>query len=185
MRADFSALFNYVRDIPFCASGNPRVATLTELPQLIKIKKGGCTLKHYLLGTLMESLGLHVEYVTTPFLWADLEIEYPSDIKIIVNKMPIQHHLYLCHNGRNIDATWDLPLIGLGLPINYAMGNLNMALAVKPCGESIIHLSIHEREKFRHQLNSRRKHSKTVPYFYGLVQCWFDEVRATYQAQFA
>lgn len=128
-------IFNNVRDIPYII--DPTLWDLEAGPvKMLQIGKGSCTPKHYLMGSLFQDLGLKVKFCTYPFKWKELDIEYPSEIKILAEKLPIAYHLACKVLIKNkwvlVDATWDTGLRGIGFPVNDVWdGESDTVLAVK------------------------------------------------------
>ena len=136
------AVFNHIRDIPY--------AVLPELnhPQLYKrileINVGSCAPKHLLMAEMYQRLGLDVLLAVYPYRWAEFEELYPAQLWKLAQTMPPAHHL-ACKvfiNGRYVlvDATIDLPLGSIGLPVNeHWDGESDTLLPVLPTGEEEIY----------------------------------------------
>ena len=123
VKAEAIRLFLATRDMPFEVTSPGRKLTLEETINNARVKKrGSCSSKHYLLGQDYQKLSIPVAFITCPFLWQDLKVDYPDQVRKLAEKMPIQYHLALGIITNNqlaiIDATWDLPLKKAGFLIN-------------------------------------------------------------------
>ncbi len=139
------SIYEKIRDIPYALI--PELISAENYINILTVGKGSCTPKHLLLATLYEKLGFTVLLAVYPFKWADVEIELPSRLKKQAESLPDDHHL-ACRveiNGKLIlvDATVDLPLENLGLPVNREWdGESDMLMPVNPSGdEQIFHPS--------------------------------------------
>ncbi|NQT71556.1 MAG: hypothetical protein HQ553_02155 [Chloroflexi bacterium] len=139
------SIFEKIRDIPYAIV--PRLISAENYLDILKIGKGSCTPKHLLLAALYEKLGLTVLLAVYPFKWADVEIEFPSRLKKQADSLPDDYHL-ACKveiGGKLVlvDATVDLPLRILGLPVNRDWdGVIDMLMPVNPSGdEQLFHPS--------------------------------------------
>jgi len=131
-------IFEKVRDIPYAVI--PSLVSHDRFAETISINQGSCTPKHFLLCHMFQRLGLMVLYAVYPFRWEDLDIDYPSSLKRMAHSLPMGHHLAcrveLCGRLALVDATVDLSLKGLGLPVTEQWDGLSdTLLPVKPCGE--------------------------------------------------
>jgi hypothetical protein len=90
--------------------------------------------------------------------------------------MPLSHHL-ACRVDINgnfvlVDATLDLALQKLGLPVNHKWDGLNdTLLAVKPCGDEQLY---HPSEA---SLMQPRMFDERALAFYDALNSWLDEIR--------
>jgi hypothetical protein len=132
------SIFERIRDIPYAIV--PRLISAENYLEILKIGKGSCTPKHLLLADLYKKLGLTVLLAVYPFRWADVDIELPPRLKKQANSLPDDHHL-ACKveiEGKLvlIDATVDMPLQILGLPVNIGWdGKVDMLMPVNPSGD--------------------------------------------------
>lgn len=115
------SIFEHIHDIPYSLAipmTDPKIAP----EQILSLGKGYCSPKHHLLAAMYRKLGLDVIYATFPFVWNDPAIQYPPYLRTLAAGMPVAYHL-ACRvriNGRwvLVDATWDLPLVKAGFPVN-------------------------------------------------------------------
>jgi len=166
------SVFRKVRDIPY--------AIISELihPQkyldILKLNKGSCSPKHFLLADLLERLGLTVFYSSWQFLWKDVPIEWPMELQKLANDMPVNTHLALrVKIGDDfvlVDATLDPKLRTLGLPINDWDGKSNTLLPIQPLGEE----AWYSREE-RKLLGPDFEEKSLV--FYRELNSWLEKVR--------
>ncbi|MBT4511507.1 MAG: hypothetical protein HOC20_04770 [Chloroflexi bacterium] len=139
------AVFEKIRDIPYAII--PRLISADNYTEILSIGKGSCTPKHLLLASMYEKLGITVVLAVYPFKWANVEIEFPPSLRARVDTLPDDHHL-ACKaeiEGKLVlvDATVDLPLEKLGLPVNIEWDGISdMVLPVEPTGkEQLYHPS--------------------------------------------
>jgi len=135
-RESIISIFSHIRDIPYSLDvpvNDPK--TLQE--QILMAGKGSCGAKHYLLAEMFRNLNLTVVYATFPFLWNDPGIQYPPQLRKLAATLPVAHHL-ACRvqigcSWILVDATWDLPLLKAGFPVNRSWdGYSETKCAVKP-----------------------------------------------------
>ena len=85
-------IFEYIRDIPYAII--PALRDPSAGPQeMLKLDKGSCQPKHYLLGMFFNQLDIPIKYATFPFSWAELPLNYPPILKNIAAKLPQGFHL--------------------------------------------------------------------------------------------
>ena len=176
--------FRPIRDWPFEVKVNPEENIQLDIEALKKTTRGSCSHKHYVLASIYEELGVSVHYVTHPFHWHDLELDWPRRLRRLISKMPIQYHLALsiAPDGQRflLDATWDSPLVRAGFRVNELNGHLSDThLAILPCGPAIIHQTIAEREQYRQKLVGSLGQHTTVAEFYSELNTWLEQVRRT------
>jgi len=138
------AVFEHVRDIPYAIV--PELIDAKRYIDIVKINRGSCTPKHFLLGEMFQRLGLLVLFAVYPFYWgerADILENYPAKLRRMAESRPTGHHLAakVEIEGRFVlvDATLDMPLARLGLPVNRNWdGFSDTRLPMTPTGEEII-----------------------------------------------
>lgn len=138
-------IYNHIRDIPY------KVITGLNDPvnyeRIVEVNAGSCTPKHLLLAEMYSRLGLDVLLVVYPYLWTEFEDIYPEHLFKLAQNMPPANHLacLVYINGRYtlVDATVDLPLGKLGIPVNPCWdGESDTLLPVLATGvEEIYHPS--------------------------------------------
>ena len=135
-RESMISIFSHIRDIPYSLVV-PLNDSHTPQEQILMAGKGSCGAKHYLLAEMFRNLNLTVVYATFPFLWNDPDLHYPPQLRIFAATLPVAHHL-ACRvqigcNWILVDATWDLPLVKAGFPVNgHWDGYSETKCAVKP-----------------------------------------------------
>jgi hypothetical protein len=166
------SVFRKIRDFPYAII--PEVIHPKEYLDILKINKGSCTPKHFLLADLLERLGLTIFYSVWQFLWKDIPIEWPLELKKLVEEMPINTHLALRVEIEDefvlVDATLDPKLKILGLPINDWDGRSNTLLPIQPLGEE----AWHSREE-REVMVPNFEEGSLV--FYQELNYWMEKVR--------
>ena len=165
-------IFERIRDIPYAVV--PELIDPENYIGVLETNRGSCTPKHLLLCSMYERLGIPVLFATYPFKWAELEIDYPPGLRRLAGNVPPDYHL-ACKadiEGRMVlvDATLDLPLQKLGLPVNKEWDGISdTLLAVKPLDEELYHPS-------EAKLMEPVFAEKALP-FYEELNAWLEELR--------
>lgn len=166
------SVFRKIRDIPYAII--PEIIHSQKYLDILKINKGSCSPKHFLLADLLERLGLTIFYSVWRFLWKDVPIEWPLELKKLAGEMPINTHLALRVKVEDkfvlVDATLDPKLKILGLPINDWDGKGDTLLPIQPLGEEIWH-SKEERELMLPDFE------EGFLVFYQKLNFWLEKVR--------
>lgn len=115
------SVFEHIRDIPYSLEV-PMTNPKTSPEEMLRLGKGYCGPKHYLLAEMYQQLGLEVVFATFPFIWNDPDLKYPSELRRLAMGLPVAHHL-ACRVRIDdrwvlVDATWDRPLKRAGFPVN-------------------------------------------------------------------
>ena len=132
------SIYERIRDIPYAVI--PELIDAQRYVEILKLGKGSCTPKHFLLCNMYQRLGMVVLYVVYPFRWDEVEIDYPPQLRKLAESVPTSYHL-ACRVDIGgefvlVDATLDLALKGLGLPVNETWdGTSDTLLPMNPCGE--------------------------------------------------
>ena len=135
------SIYEKVRDIPYAVL--PDLIDAERYVDILKLGRGSCTPKHFLLGNMFQRLGLLVLYAVYPFRWgerAEVLDDYPQQLRELSRELPMSHHL-ACKveiDGRLVlvDATLDPPLANAELPVNQKWdGFSDTLLPITPCGE--------------------------------------------------
>jgi len=168
------AIFNSIRDIPYAIV--PGLNDAERYADILKLNRGSCTPKHFLLCSMYQRLGLNVLFVVYPFRWDEFEELYPPYLRKPARTMPVSHHL-ACRvdiNGKFIlvDATLDPALAKVGMPVNRDWnGTTETLLAVTPSGE----------EQLFHPSEARfmqpRNDDEKALAFYNKLNTWLDKLR--------
>ena len=153
-----------------------------DLTYIKACKRGSCSPKHYLLGSICEELGLQVVYLTYPFYWDELGVDYPDFIKRLAEEMPLTYHLaievWIGKEGFLLDATWDPPLEKMGFPVNKIGDELtNTKIAVVPCGKPVIHTSALRRDEYIKPLKEKMAGTESEFEFYVALNAWLEQIR--------
>ncbi len=176
------SVFEHIRDIPYAivpAFRDPAFGPVGILEQ----NEGSCQPKHYLLMMFFHSLKIPVKLATYAFRWSDSDVRYPHDLKELISRLPIEYHL-ACKaeiEGRwvLVDATWDMPLINVGFPVNeYWDGISNTKNAVTPI-EEVMHESVRERVRFETERHGLYTEEEKAVYreFIEKLNAWLEAVR--------
>lgn len=170
------SIYERIRDIPYATI--PELTDSQRYVDILRINRGSCTPKHFLLCNMYQRLGLSVLFAVYPFRWDEIELDYTPRLRKLTKAMPTSHHL-ACKvdiDGRLVlvDATLDLPLEKLGLTVNEQWdGTSDTLLPIEPCGE----------EQLYHPLEAyslRARHDERSLAFYREFDLWLDEIRKTY-----
>jgi hypothetical protein len=180
----------YVRDLPYDRDEKARPKSLADELRLIQQqKRGTCSGKHYLLGRILEREGFPVVYLTYPFLWADIYVDYPQELAKLAKKMPPQNHLSLgsLRDAQNptdvkpLDVSWDPLLSYMGFPVASLIYTPDQppqtSFAVLPLDEPKLHYSAQERWKHISEVRDKIPRDDVVPQFYNLLFLWLRNVR--------
>jgi hypothetical protein len=177
------AIFTKTLNAPFAiVSCQQRTSWQDHVKDFPRRGSGTCSPKHYYLGAQLEALEIPVIYVSTPFLWQELPVNYPHELQALVEKMPVQNHLSLLADldgfWQTVDATWDRPLgqVGFSVPEeNYELET--SSLAVIPSGKQVFHYSAEEKFEWIKELRKSMPYSEIPDRFYLKLNNWFQEVR--------
>lgn len=168
------AIYNRIRDIPYAIV--PELSDTERYAEILKLQKGSCMPKHFLLGDMYQRLGLLVLYAVYPFRWDQTGINYPPQLRTMAEELPASYHL-ACRVDINeelvlVDATLDSPLKKLGLPVNTNWdGVSDTLLPMVPCGEEQL---FHPSEaNFR---QTRNYDEKSLSFYRELNQ-WLEKAR--------
>lgn len=176
-------IFQHIRDIPFLMTGitDPENGPV----ELLKQNRGSCSPKHFLLGWMYQKLNIPVKYASYHFMWSDLEVDYPRRLRKLADELPMMVHLalkaYINNEWILLDATWDLPLKKVGLPVNEDWDGFSNTLnAVTPL-EEIIHETIQERLEYLDYIDSKipntEEQNELADKFRTEFNNWVEKVR--------
>jgi len=166
-------IYQKIRDIPYAVV--PELNDTEKYVEILKYGMGSCMPKHLLLCNMYERLGMMVLYAVYPFRWGEVEIGYPPRLKKLAEELPTNHHL-ACRVDMDgelvlVDATLDLALEKLGLPVNKEWDGIsNTLLPINPCGEEELY---HPSEAY---LTQARYDEKSLV-FYSELNRWLEEAR--------
>lgn len=169
-----TAIFRKIRDIPYAVI--PELNNPKKYHGILKLNRGSCTPKHFLLCYMYQKMGLEVLYAVYPFRWSDFGAVYPPELQELAAAMPISYHL-ACKvdiSGKLVlvDATIDSALQTIGLPVNKEWdGFSDTLLAVNPCGEEQLY---HPSEAHFMQPATIDEKSLT---FYNRLNSWLEKIR--------
>jgi len=156
-------IFENVRDIPYMVI--PELIHPEKGPVgMLRLGKGSCSPKHFLIAMMFKKLGIQVKDVICPFSWDDPAIDYPLKLRKLAGEVPIDHHLacraYISGRWVLVDATWDPPLRMVGFPVNEEWDGVSDTIcAVEPLTEEVcdtVRLTESEislRDRFYDELN--------------------------------
>ncbi len=135
------SIFEKIRNIPYAIV--PELIDSQRYIDILRLGKGSCSPKHFLLCEMFQRLGLPVLFVVYPYRWderAGILEKYSLRLKEMAEAMPVSHHI-ACKveiGGKLIlvDATLDPPLQKVGLLVNMSWnGKDDTVLPMTPCGE--------------------------------------------------
>jgi transglutaminase-like putative cysteine protease len=176
------SIYQHIRDIPYAIV--PELRDPKDGPQgMIRMNKGSCVPKHFLMASMLGELGLEVKYVSYLFNWNDPAIKFPHELKKVVKNMPITAHLATKVNidgaWRLVDATYDLPLKKAGFPVNELWDGISDTKnAVIPI-EEVVHESLQERLSFAGKRVGEYTDKERSAYaeFTKKLNYWLEEIR--------
>lgn len=166
-------IYQRIRDIPYAVI--PELNDAERYVEILKLGKGSCTPKHFLLCNMYQRLGMLVLYVVYPFRWDEGEIDYPPRLRRLAEELPTSYHL-ACRVDIDgelvlVDATLDPSLERLVFPVNKEWdGVSNTLLPINPCGEEQLY---YPSEAY---LMQARYDEKSLT-FYNELNSWLEEVR--------
>ncbi|MDI6806224.1 MAG: hypothetical protein QMD14_00200 [Candidatus Aenigmarchaeota archaeon] len=170
------SIFEYIRNIPYYIL--PELLDSEKGPiKMLKMNKGSCQPKHFLLEQMYTELGISVLYVRYAFKWDEIGIDYPPKLKELAKQMPITHHL-ACEadiEGKSVlvDATLDPPLKKIYPRVNEKWDGIS---------DTLLAISKFSDKEFHHPLTERvylgsPVFSKLESEFYTELNSWLEEVR--------
>ena len=170
------SIYQRIRDIPYAVI--PQLVDAERYVDILKLGKGSCTPKHFLLCNMYQRLGLLVLYVVYPFRWDEwdeTEFDYPPRLKKLAEELPTGYHL-ACKveiDGKLVlvDATLDSALKNAGLTVNQDWdGVSDTLLPMNPCGEEQLY---HPSEAYLMQA----QYDETSLAFYSELNSFFEKAR--------
>jgi len=172
------SIYRGIRDIPYAVV--PELNDAERYIDILKLGRGSCTPKHFLLGNMFQRLGMLVLYVVYPFRWDDFGTYYPPRLRRLAEELPTSYHLACKVDIEGelvlVDATLDSALMKqalerFGLTVNKEWdGVSNTLLPMNPCGEEQLY---HPSEAY---LMQARYNEKQLA-FYRELNSWFEDVR--------
>jgi len=176
------SIYQHIRDIPYAIVAELRDPK-TGPSDMVRMNKGSCVPKHYLMALMMNELGLPVKYATYLFNWNDPAIRYPPALRKVAKNMPITAHLAIKVNIDGkwclVDATYDLPLKKAGFPVNELWDGISDTKnAVMPI-EEVVHESLQERLTFAGKRVGEYTDKERSSYaeFTKKLNYWLEELR--------
>jgi len=166
-------IFNRIRDIPYAII--PELISAERYHDILRLGKGSCTPKHFLMAAMYQELGIMVLFAVYPFRWDAIEVDFPPSLKRRARMLPLSHHL-ACRadiegNLVLLDATVDLPLEILGLSVNkHWDGKSDTLLPFKPLGDEQLY---HPLEAESMEVSLDEEHLA----FYNELNMWLENVR--------
>jgi hypothetical protein len=89
-------IFEKIRDIPYAIV--PELIDSERYINILKLGRGSCTPKHFLLGEMFQRLGMAVLFSVYSFRWGnrtDILDNYPAKLRQMAESQPMGHHLAL------------------------------------------------------------------------------------------
>jgi len=176
------SIFNHIRDIEYAIV--PGTRNYSNGPEkILKLNRGSCTPKHFLLGMMLERIKIPIKYVTYPYSWNDPKISYPKELAVLAKKLPTEYHLackaFIENRWVNIDATWDIGLKKPGFPVNENWDGVSNTQNAVTSIDEIIHENAAERELFVTEKLEKRtdEQNNDVKQFIAAFNDWLDKER--------
>lgn len=177
------AIFEHIRDIPYAIV--PELRDPEHGPAgILKLNKGSCQPKHYLLALLFEKLGTPVKLATYQFHWANSDIKFPDELKKIAQDLPAAYHLackaFINDRWVLVDATYDPVLKKAGFPVTDNWDGLRDTLNAVTAELEIVHNSPQERVSYEALRKSEYSDKEKELYaeFVNKFNAWLDLVRS-------
>ncbi len=173
-------IFEKIRDIPFLIT---RAGSLeSSLVKLLIQNQGHCLPKHLLLGIMYQKLNVPIKYAIYPFRWSEQDINFPQELRKMVEDLPPDHHLACkaCIHDEWVllDATWDPPLKRVGFPVNEAWNGVHDTVNAVKSSEETLHNSIREGIEY---VGSRTYYNEEQYVlwckFYDSLNRWLKDIR--------
>ncbi len=167
------SIYQKIRDMPYAVI--PELVDAERYVEILKLQKGSCMPKHFLLCNMYQRLGMLVLYVVYPFRWSEAKIGYPPQLRKLAEELPTSYHL-ACRVDIDgelvlVDATLDLALERLGLPVNKEWdGESNTLLPINPCGKEELY---HPSEAYL----MRARYDRKSLAFYNELNSWLEDIR--------
>ena len=140
------ALFERVRDIPYA------YPTSRDPVEVLSLRRGSCSGKHYLLGEMYRHSGLATRHMICSHRFNESLIVFPDAMQEMLRKneiVDLHDYLQIEVEGTwiDVDATWEAGLRAFGFPVNEDWdGTSPMALSVVPEEFTLV-----ERDPERHK----------------------------------
>lgn len=146
------AVFERARDIAYAypASRDPL--------EVLRLQRGSCSGKHYLLGALFRLMGVPVRHMICTHRFNESPIVFPEPMQHLLEKNEIvdcHDYLQIEIDGQwvDVDATWERGLREFGFPVNEDWdGRSPMVLSVVPEDLAIVE---RDPERLKEELLSR------------------------------
>jgi len=177
------SVFEHIRDIPYAIVPELR-DPVTGPAGMLKLNKGSCVPKHFLLGSLFTKMEIPVKYASYLFDWNDKKVKYTLPLRTLTEKMPVTAHLackaYINNRWILVDATWDISLKKYGFPVNEKWdGVSDCRNAVTPVKE-IIHDTLDDRVLYSDE--QRKSYTEEEKAAYGNFTAQFNNWLASIRA---
>lgn len=167
------AIFEKIRDIPYAVI--PELVNYNKFIDILRINKGSCTPKHFLLCEMYHRLGLSVFFAVYPFRWDYFTLDYPPYLQKLAKLVPMNYHLACRVDIEGclvlVDATVDTGLEGLDIPVNkFWDGISDTLLPLEPLGEE----ELYDSSEAALMESRFTDESRT---FYQELNVWLESVR--------
>lgn len=176
------SIFTHIRDIPYSIVAqlrDPKVGT----SGILKLNKGSCQPKHFLLAALFGKLNIPIKYVSYPFKWQCQPLKFPDNFKAVLKSLPSAYHLacraYIEGKWIRVDATYDPALKNAGFPVTEKWdGICDSENAVISEGE-VVHENLEERLAYEAAQKSRYSPQEKLLYadFVEKLNLWIENIR--------
>jgi hypothetical protein len=175
-------VFEHIRDIPYFLIPQQDDPYLWAA-SILAANKGACSPKHYLMGLLLEKMGIPVKYTTYQFRWIEQPLNYPDDLKELARHLSFSYHV-VCNAGINnrfvlLDASWDIRLRTAGFPVNVSWDGLSDTLNAVVPSARIDHDTLQARLDFVREKRKSISVREKVDYaeFIEKFNSWLDNLR--------
>lgn len=177
-----------VQRYPYDSSINRRGFTHSQRLELTRrVMRGTCTTKHEVLADDLQTIGLDTLYITYPFFWQEIPVEYPEELIPLLQNMPRQNHLALrvLIGGvpQLLDVTWDPGLAHAGFIVpDMSAEMVETPVAVVPATTPVIHRTVEERAEYLQKSWDATVNGDTIGLFYAALNTWLLSLRSDEQS---
>ena len=173
-------VFEHVRDFGYVypASRDP--------VEVLRLERGSCSGKHYLLGELFRRTGLRVRHMICSHRFNESPIVFPEPMQHLLEKNEIvdcHDYLQVEIDGEwvDVDATWERGLREFGFPVNEEWdGRSPMVLSVVPEDLAVVERDPERvKEELLSKLTPRQRALRRQ--FLEALSAWVQELSAELQ----
>jgi protein arginine N-methyltransferase 1 len=168
-------VFEKIRDIPYHVE--PQFIDPRENPlRILEADAADGISKNYLLGLMLEKLGIPIKYYSYAFKWDNPTLILPTDLKETGKKMPLMYYcgikVQLNGKWRLFDASWDLPLEKAGFSMKEKPDDLLGLNSHENAQECVEHIKKKWQELSEADIETLKKYSSQINSWFDLIRSW-------------